>query len=447
MRAQALRIVAGILLMLSLAGPALALNVAVEEFTLTNGLRVVVIPDRRAPVVTHMVWYRVGSADEPEGKAGLAHFLEHLMFKGTPRFPGGAFSRLIRSNGGDENAFTTRDYTAYFQRIAKDRLGLVMELEADRMQSLVLSDEQVLPERQVVQEERRERIENDPSSLLGEQMDAALYTVHPYRKPVIGWMPEVAKLTRQDALGFYRAHYQPENAVVVVAGDVTVEDVRSLAGKYYGPLRNLNGAARRGRAEEPEPVAERRIILRDARASTPVWRRTYMAPASAKLGLRGDVTHQILADALGGGSQSRLHKEVVLKQKLAAYVGAWYSGDALDHGSFGIYAAPNPGISVEQLEAAIDTVLTATASGGINAEELEHTRNSLTAQSTYLLDSQDMLARVFGTALMTGQTVRNVLDWNKEVNAVTLPEVAAAASRVIDPRASVTGILLPEGAP
>lgn len=172
-----------------------------------------------------------------------------------------------------------------------------------------------------------------------------------------------------------------------------------------------------------------------------------MAPASAKLGLRGDVTHQILADALGGGSQSRLHKEVVLKQKLAAYVGAWYSGDALDHGSFGIYAAPNPGISVEQLEAAIDTVLTATASGGINAEELEHTRNSLTAQSTYLLDSQDMLARVFGTALMTGQTVRNVLDWNKEVNAVTLPEVAAAASRVIDPRASVTGILLPEGAP
>ncbi len=228
--------------------PVSAMNIEVTSFKLANGMEVVVIPDHRAAVVTHMVWYRVGSADEVSGKSGLAHFLEHLMFKGTAKNPFGVFDRLIDINGGEGNAFTTRDYTAYYQRIASDRLGLMMELEADRMQNLVLTNENVLPELDVVREERRERTENDPAALLAEQIDAAMYTAHPYGKPVIGWMSEVAKLTREDALAFYKAHYTPANAILIIAGDATPEQVKALAEKYYGALnRNLRPCCTRRR--------------------------------------------------------------------------------------------------------------------------------------------------------------------------------------------------------
>ena len=427
--------------------PATALDVDVVSFRLGNGMQVVVIPDRRAPVVTHMVWYRVGSADEPQGKAGIAHFLEHLMFKGTKRFPAGEFSRLVRANGGEENAFTTRDYTAYFQRVARDRLEMVMELEADRMQNLVLSEEDVRTELLVVQEERRERTDNDPSSLLSEQLDMALYAVHPYRKPVIGWMQEVEQLKLSDALDFYHAHYEPANAVLIVAGDVTADEVKVLAEKHYGTLKNLRAIEPAERTSEPQPIAERRVIMEDARVSSPSFRRSYLAPAAAKVGLRGDLALQILASELGGGSQSRLHRRIVVEQKLGAYAGAWYSGDQRDYGTFGVYAAPNQGVSMEALETAIDKVVDEIAAGGITPEELDRNRNSLAAQSTYLLDSQQSLAQIFGTALMTGQSVDDILNWEKTLAMVTVDDVAAAARQVIDRKASATGILLPAGAP
>ncbi|HUR43932.1 MAG TPA: pitrilysin family protein, partial [Aestuariivirga sp.] len=278
------------------ATPSRALDIDVSEFKLENGLTVVVIPDHRAPVVTHMVWYKVGAADEPKGKAGIAHFLEHLMFKGTPKYPGGTFSHLIRINGGNENAFTTQDYTVYHQRIAKDRLKLVMELEADRMQNLVLTDANVLPELLVVLEERRERTDNNPSSLLGEQIDAAMYTAHPYGKPVIGWMSEVLKLTRQDAVEFYRAHYEPANAIVILAGDVTADEVKALATKYYGGVKNAGTPEPRLRTLEPDPIAERRVILKDARTASPLWQRSYLAPAEAKAKGREAQALEIFAD-------------------------------------------------------------------------------------------------------------------------------------------------------
>ena len=259
--------------------PAQALDVEVADFKLANGMEVVVIPDHRAPVVTHMVWYRVGAADEVSGKSGLAHFLEHLMFKGTTKHPPGEFDHLIDINGGEGNAFTTSDYTAFFQRIASDRLGLMMELEADRMQNLVLTDENVLPELQVVREERRERTDNDPSALLSEQVDAALYTAHPYGKPVIGWMSEVAKLTKDDAVAFYKAHYTPANAILVVAGDATPEQVKTLAEKYYGPLKNTFTPGARVRTQEPDPIAARRVTMSDARASSQVFQRSYLGPS------------------------------------------------------------------------------------------------------------------------------------------------------------------------
>ena len=208
---------------------------AITNFVLPNGLEVVVIPDHRAPVVTHMLWYRVGSADETPGKSGLAHFLEHLMFKGTTKHPAG-FSQVVATIGGQENAFTSSDYTGYFQRVPRDQLKAMMEFEADRMTGLVLTDEVVKPELSVVLEEHNMRVANNPAARLGEQMEAALYLNHPYGRPVIGWRQEIEKLNRQDALDFYRRFYTPNNAVLVIAGDVTAAEVKKLAEETYGKV-------------------------------------------------------------------------------------------------------------------------------------------------------------------------------------------------------------------
>jgi len=434
---------AGLFLLVSLSRPLPAAQPWAETFTLNNGMQVVVIPDHRAPVVTHMVWYRVGSADEPQGKAGIAHFLEHLMFKGTPKYPPGAFSRIIRQNGGEDNAFTSKDYTAYFQRIAKDRLGLVMDLEADRMQNLVLKDENVLPELKVVEEERRERTDNDPSSLLAEQIDAILYLAHPYRKPVIGWMSEVNKLTRDDAITFYRAHYTPANAILVVAGDVTPDEVKKLADEHYGKLKNTFDVTARVRTEEPEPLAPRRVTLTDARAASPIVQRAYLTVSYATARKGEAEALDVLAELLGGGATSRLYKRLVVEKRIASYAAAWYSGDGLDSGTFGVYGSPNPGGKVEPVEAEIDAVLEDIKTNGITADELARTKATLIADTVYARDNQGNLARAFGTALTTGVTVNDVLEWPERIKAVKLEDVKAAAAKTLDLRRSVTGILLP----
>ncbi|MBC8037664.1 MAG: insulinase family protein, partial [Rhizobiales bacterium] len=429
-----------------LAGaPAHALDIDITEFKLENGLSVVTVPDRRSPVVTHMIWYKVGAADEPKGKAGIAHFLEHLMFKGTPKHPAGEFSHLVRVNGGSENAFTTQDYTVYHQRIAKERLGLVMELEADRMQNLVLTDENVLPELLVVLEERRERIDNDPSSLLAEQVAAAMYTAHPYGKPIIGWMSEVLQLTRQDAVDFYRAHYEPANAILIVAGDVTADEVKALATKHYGGLKNLRDPQQRLRTPEPEPVAERRVIMKDERTAAAFWQRSYLAPAEVKAKGREALALEVFADIIGAGSRSRLYRKLVVEQKIASHVGAWYSGDELDYGSFGFYGTPNQGVELAAIEDAIDAVIADVLTNGVTQAELDTSRNRTIAESIYLLDNQEALARIVGNALVTGQSVRDVLDWERNFAAVTVEDVAAAAKAVLDKKNSVTGLLLPGG--
>ena len=438
------RLVPIVVALFTATAPAFALDIDVTSFKLKNGMEVVVIPDHRAPVVTHMVWYKVGAADEPQGKAGIAHLLEHLMFKGTPKHPDGAFSRIVRANGGDENAFTTQDYTAYFQKVMKDRLPLVMELEADRMQNLQLTDEVVLPERSVVLEERRERTDNDPSSLLAEQLDAAMFTAHPYGKPVIGWMPEVSALTRQDAMDFYASHYEPGNAILVVAGDVTPEEVKTLAERYYGPLENKRPVPERRRAEEPPPNAERRVTMRDARVSSPTWQRQYLAPAARHLPQREELALSILAEIVGGGSQSRLYRQLNVEKKIAAYTGAWYDADQLDYGTFGVYASPNSGVSIEDTEKAVDAILNDVATKGITQEELDRSRNAVIASAVYVLDSQDKLARLFGTALATGQSVDDIKSWERDMASVTVEDVNKAARTVLDSRASVTGVLLPE---
>src|SRR6185503_10870087 len=242
------------------AGSAIAQTTVTSErpasFTLDNGLKVVVIPDHRTPVVTQMIWYKVGSADETPGKSGLAHFLEHLMFKGTSKHPAGEFSQTVLEIGGNENAFTSTDYTGYFQRVPRDQLATVMAFEADRMTGLILKDENVLPERDVVLEEYNMRVANNPEARLTEQIMAALYLNHPYGRPVIGWHQEIEKLDREDALAFYKRFYAPNNATLVIAGDVDLAEVRPMAEKTFGAVApQPTIAAQRIRPQEPTPIA------------------------------------------------------------------------------------------------------------------------------------------------------------------------------------------------
>ena len=438
--------VASLSLVLMLAwfiSPARALNVDVTHYTLDNGLQVVIIPDRRAPVVTHMVWYKVGSADEQIGQTGIAHFLEHLLFKGTEKVPAGELSKIIRNNGGQDNAFTSLDYTAYYQRIAKDRLELVMGLEADRMANLTLTDEDVLPERAVVQEERRSRTDNDPSSLLQEQTSAALYVAHPYGRPVIGWMSDVQGLTRQDALKFYRRYYTPGNAIVVVAGDVEIDAVHALVDKHYAPLMNTAEVVERARTPEPEPLAARRVTMSDPRAANPSVQRSYLTSSYRTAPEREAEAMEVLAEIVGSGTTSRLYRQLVVEKQIAAYAGAWFDGNNRDYGTFGVYGAPAPGKDVAEVERAIDEVLGEILQNGVTDEELARAKNTLLADTVYTLDSQFRLAYLFGAALTIGSTIEDVKGWTGEIEKVTLADIKAAAQRFLIKRRSVTGILLP----
>ena len=323
-----------------------------ETFTLGNGMQVVVVTNQRVPVITHMVWYKVGAADEMTGKSGIAHFLEHLMFKATDELKPGEFSRIVARNGGRDNAFTSWDYTAYFQNVAADRLELVMRMEADRMANLRLTDETLLPERDVIVEERRQRTENEPGDKLSELVQASLFVHHPYGTPVIGWEHEIRQLTRDDANEFYQRWYAPNNAVLVIAGDVTVDQVKPLAEKYFGPIAPRPVPARQ-RVEEPPFAAERRVILRDAEVRQPSLRRLYHAPSFN----RGETKHayplEVLSEIVGGGATSRLYRSLVVEQQLATGAGTGYSPEAFDLSVFGAYVSPNPGVDMDKLEAAL----------------------------------------------------------------------------------------------
>jgi zinc protease len=412
----------------------------VTTFTLENGMEGVVIEDRRAPVATHMVWYRVGAADEPPGQSGVAHYLEHLMFKGTDMIPEGAFSKIVAENGGQDNAFTSRDFTGYFQRIASDRLAVVMEMEADRMRNLRVSEAQALTERDVILEERSQVVDNDPGAQFGEQLSATLYKHHPYRVPVIGWRAEMETLTLEDALAFYERFYAPDNAILVVAGDVDPAEVQALAEKYYGP-HEPSGRPREARVQEPPHRAARRVEMRDARVRQPYMLRQYLAPSRVSGDAETAAALSILAEVLGGsGITSRMGRALQVEQEIAIASSAFYSSLALDDSAFGVYAMPADGVAPADLEAAVDAVIADLAANGPTEAELERARIGVQAAEIYAQDSQMGLARRFGAALASGLTVQDVLDWPAALKAVTAEDVKAAAA-LLRPEASVTGWL------
>jgi zinc protease len=413
----------------------------VSSFTLDNRLDVVVIPDRRVPVVTHMIWYRNGSADDPLGESGIAHFLEHLMFKGTNKHPAGEFSQVVSALGGQENAFTSFDYTAYFQRVAREHLKTMMEFEADRMTGLVLDDAVVAPERDVVLEERRMRVETDPAAQLSEAMAAALFVHHPYGIPIIGWMHEIETLDRAHALAYYRRFYTPENAILVVAGDVTSDEVRELAEATYGRVAPRGEAPVRTRPREPEPRAARHVEVCDPKVEQPTLQRLYLTPSSITANGRESLALELLAEAVGGGPTSYLYRKLVLERAIAVNAGSWYMGSAMEDTRFSVYAVPNSGVALQALEEAVDEAITSIPAEALDADSIERAKTRLVAETIYASDSQSSLARIYGSALAIGETIDEVRRWPAEIEAVTRDDLAAAAERFLIPRRSVTGFL------
>jgi zinc protease len=418
----------------------------ITDFRLANGMDVVVIPDHRAPVVTHMVWYRNGSADDPLGKSGIAHFLEHLMFKGTKNHKQGEFSEVVAELGGQENAFTSNDYTAYYQRVAKEHLATMMSFEADRMTNLVLTDEVVAPERDVVLEERRMRTDSDPSAQLNEAVQAALFTHHPYGKPIIGWMHEIEELGREDALTYYDRFYTPENAILIVAGDVTADEVRKLADETYGKIPARGEAPQRRRPREPDPRAERLVKLADEKVEQPSHQRVYLVPSytTAKPGEAEAL--ELLGHLLGGGQTSLLYRKLVVEQKIAVMAGAYYMGTALDDTRFWVYAMPAPDVTLEALDEAVRGVIAEVAEQGVDADDLARAKTRLIADAVYAQDSQAMLARWYGAALTTGTSVKDIREWPQRMDAVSSDAVREACRTWLDPKRAVTGFLLPQNA-
>lgn len=428
--------------MISLSGTATADAKVFEpkSITLPNGLQVVVIENHRAPVVTQMIWYKVGSADDPPGKSGIAHFLEHLMFKATKNLKTGEFSKIVARNGGRNNAFTSNDYTAYHQTIATDRLEIVMKLEAERMQHLIIDAKEIEPERQVVLEERRSRTENRPTGRLREQFIAALYLNYPYRIPVIGWPNDIHTISKYDLERFYRRWYTPNNAILIVAGKTTMTKVRPLAEKYFGPIPRGPKLDRK-RIAEPEHQAARRVVLRDPRVRQPSWRRAYLAPSFGWGASEHAYPLEVLATIIGGGSTSRLYRRLVIEKKIALSASAFYDGEGIGPTKFLFTAIPSPGTTLEKLEHAIEREIADLLLNGITREELKRTKRSMHAQAVYARDSLRAGPQVIGAALATGRTIKESEAWPQRIAAVNTTQILAAARALFVEKKSVTGLL------
>lgn len=435
-----MRRVAACLFVLFAALPAVAAEVS--DFTLDNGLEVVVLEDHRAPMVVHMVWYRAGAADEPRGKSGIAHYLEHLMFKGTDQLGPGEFSDYVARVGGSDNAFTSYDFTGYFQRVASEHLEAMMRMEADRMRNLALAERDILTERDVLVEERNQRIENNPSALFAEQRRAVQYLNHPYGQPIAGWMEELKTLGREDALAFYERFYAPNNAILLVAGDTTPEEVRRLAEKHYGPLEPTPGLGPRVRPAEPPQLAERRMKMADPRVAQPFVSRTYLAPERDPGNQQTAAALTMLAEILGGNNQtSVLARKLQFESQAAIYTAAFYSGTAYDDTLFGFAVVPAPGVTLQEAEDALDQAVAEFLSEGVDARQLERIKTQMRAELIYAEDDIERLARRYGRALTSGLTLEDIEAWPDLLQDVTEEDILAAARQVLDRDRAVTGWL------
>ncbi|MGB8364772.1 MAG: M16 family metallopeptidase [Rhizomicrobium sp.] len=425
-------------------GPSHAQDAKIFQFALQNGMQVLVVPDHRAPIVTQMLWYRVGADDDPPGMSGMAHFFEHMMFRGTASVPGDQFAQTIARNGGVENAFTTHDYTAFYEQIARDRLRTVMSLDADRMANLDLSDPNVRTEREVVLEERRMRIDNDPQALMREQMAAALHLSHPYGRPVIGWPEEIRHIGRIEAEDFYQHHYAPNNALLIVAGDVTPQDVRTDAEAEYGKVP-ARPTALRAEFAQPPRLGETRMTIALGDVKVPLFLCLYRVVSYTEAKPGEAEALETLAQLMGGDATAALYRELVVRRKLASDAGAAYSGYARDAGEFDVYAVPRPGVPLEMIEREVDAVMKTFVTAKPRAADLERAKTQLVADAVYRRDSQFELASAYGEALAIGLTADDVTEWPDRIRAVTGEAVQRAAANDLVKREAVSGFLVPAG--
>jgi zinc protease len=420
------------------------------EKTLANGLRVIVKEDHRAPTVVHMVWYRAGSMDEFNGTTGVAHLLEHMMFKGTKNLKPGEFNKRVAAAGGRDNAFTSLDYTAYFQQVPNTRLAEMMALEADRMAGLVIGQEGYSQEIKVVMEERRLRTDDQPHALVHEKLMAAAFQAHPYGRPIIGWMNDLENMTAQDALDWYRRWYVPNNAYVVVVGDVSKDAVFRLAEKHYGKIRSRALPARKPQLE-PAQVGIKRIVVK-APAKQPYVMMAWKAPRL------GDVNKErepfaltVLATVLDGHDAARFARNLVRGSKIAVSAGAGYDATVRGEAMFVVDGTPSEGKTIAELEAALRAEIERIRQDGVSAEELERVKIQTVAAQVYKRDSMMAQAMEIGGIESTGMHWRDIDTMLEKIRSVTAEEVQAVARKYFDDTALTVAVLdpqpLPEAAP
>jgi zinc protease len=409
----------------------------VQEFVLDNGLKVLLLEDHKSPAVTFQVWYRVGGRNEKDGKSGLAHFLEHMMFKGTPSTGPEEYSRIIAKNGGRSNAFTTSDMTVYFATMSRDKIDIELELEADRMANALLGDAYFEPEKKVIQEERRLRTEDNPASALSEVASAMAFTIHPYRRPVVGWMEDIQRLTRQDLVDFYKLYYEPNNAVVVVVGDFSSAEIepkiRAAFGKIPRGAEPPNVAV-----EEPAQRGERRVILKKE-AELPFILMFYRAP---NLKSPDNFALDLLSVVLAGGRSSRLYHDLVYRKRLVRDVDADYSGVSVDPMGFSVTAQLLPGIEPAKVEGEIDRLLNQVKAEPITDRELQKAKNQIEASFIFAQDS------IFGQAMKIGYYEiaggwRQMEGYLEGIRKVTREDIRRVARQYLNPDQRTVGTLIP----
>lgn len=413
-----------------------------ESFSLDNGLQVIVIPNHKAPIVKQMVWYKAGAVDEEMGKGGSAHLLEHLMFRGTSKIKGNRFNSILEQNGADSNAFTSLDYTAYHQSLDISRLELAMALEADRMQNLKISPKDFELERNIVFQERKQVIENNPASPFAESFRRLLWQEHPYGRPVSGTSEEINNLTIEDVNNFYQRYYAPNNAILVLAGDIDVATAKRLAEKYYGGVKHRsigkritfpkmnNNLKASLRMELPQINAERIT-------------RTYIAP-SYNTGKDAVYNLSVFSKYLGEGETSELYKALVLDRKLALSVSSDYDFTSRSYGQFNISALPAEDISAADLNQAIDEEI-AKAVNKLNIDKISQTKNKMLSGLVYLQDNPFDAAAIVGGMAAVGMSVEDIENHADNIRKVTYQEVKDAAKKLFSSSAQVSGVLSPKG--
>ncbi|MFZ1105737.1 MAG: pitrilysin family protein [Hyphomicrobiaceae bacterium] len=415
-----------------------------SHFKLANGMEVVVVPNHRVPVVTHQVWYKAGGAEDPDNQPGIAHFLEHLMFKGTKTFPGNSFERFVVANGGaGTNAFTYQDLTVYPQSLPKKHLAALMEREADRMVNLLLSDEQIKAEVGVVQNERRGN-DNSPLYQLNEHIRAALFPGHPYSRSVIGKEAEIATLDRTKALAFYKRYYAPNNAVLVVAGDVTEGEVRKLAEGTFGRIPANKNLPKRVVQPMPKKPATMHVELEHERVGVPSIGFYYATPGIGVLSEADSTALNLLGHIAGASIIGRLHRSLVTEQKLANSVSAGHSHD-LRGGILSFAAAAAPGVAFADLEAALGREIAALGRDGVTAAEVDDARKAFLAAKAYADDNHRVLADSYGRSLSQGLTVADVENEDERTARVTVDDVNRQIARFMAKTEPVIAVLRPKG--